>query len=168
MNGSLWIASVAMGNRLVPVTEESTYSTPFATLLHFRKETEAYQPRVLLVAPMSGHFATLLRATVKTMLVDHDVYITDWHNIRDVPLSQGRFDFGGFVDHVIKFLQVMARISCHCGLPALCSRPCCRRADGARRRRGAAAQHDLMAGPVDTRINRQRSMNLPTTADRMV
>ncbi|HUZ91717.1 MAG TPA: polyhydroxyalkanoate depolymerase, partial [Methylocella sp.] len=101
------IDSVALGNRLLPVTEEAVYSTPFATLLRFRKETEALQPRVLLVAPMSGHFATLLRATVKTMLADHDVYITDWHNVRDVPHTEGRFDFSGFVDHVIKFLQVM-------------------------------------------------------------
>jgi poly(3-hydroxybutyrate) depolymerase len=71
------------------VTEEAAYSTPFATLLRFRKDNLAPQPRVLLVAPMSGHFATLLRATVKTMLADHDVYITDWHNIRDVPLTEG-------------------------------------------------------------------------------
>lgn len=54
---------------------------------------ETPQPRVLLVAPMSGHFATLLRATVKTMLADHDVFITDWHNLRDVPQAKGRFDF---------------------------------------------------------------------------
>jgi polyhydroxyalkanoate depolymerase len=73
------------------VTEEAATSTPFATLLHFRKEIETPQPRVLLVAPMSGHFATLLRPTVKTMLVEHDVFITDWHNLRDVPHAQGRF-----------------------------------------------------------------------------
>jgi polyhydroxyalkanoate depolymerase len=78
------------------VTEEAVYSTPFATLLHFKKATGAAQPRVLLVAPMSGHFATLLRPTVKTMLTGHDVYITDWHNIRDVPLAGGRFDFSAF------------------------------------------------------------------------
>jgi polyhydroxyalkanoate depolymerase len=101
------IESVLVGNRLVPVTEEAVYSTPFATLLHFKKATEAPQPRVLVVAPMSGHFATLLRATVETMLTDHDVYITDWHNSRDVPLADGRFDFSAFVDHVVEFLQVM-------------------------------------------------------------
>ena len=60
-------------------------STPFGTLLHFKKDIEQAQPRVLLVAPLSGHFATLLRATVRTMLPEHDVYITDWHNARDVP-----------------------------------------------------------------------------------
>jgi polyhydroxyalkanoate depolymerase len=87
------IESVPVGNRLVPVTEEAVYSTPFATLLHFKKATEAPQPRVLVVAPMSGHFATLLRATVKT--------------IRDVPLAEGCFDFSAFVDHLVEFLQVM-------------------------------------------------------------
>src|SRR5580700_4204461 len=93
------IDSVQAGTQLVPVTEDAVYSTPFATLLRFNKATGAVQPRVLLVAPMSGHFATLLRATVKTMLTGHDVYITDWNNIRDVPLAEGRFDFSAFVDH---------------------------------------------------------------------
>ena len=62
----------------VPVTEEVVMTTPFATLLRFRKEGAPAQPKVLVVAPMSGHFATLLRDTVRTMLADHDVYVTDW------------------------------------------------------------------------------------------
>ena len=73
------------------MTEEAADDTPFGTLLHFRKDADVVQPRVLLVAPMSGHFATLLRGTVKTMLPDHDVYITDWKNARDIPLSDGAF-----------------------------------------------------------------------------
>ena len=64
--------------------EEAAHVTPFGTLLHFKKDIDAEQPRVLLVAPLSGHFATLLRGTVRTMLPEHDVYITDWHNMRDV------------------------------------------------------------------------------------
>jgi poly(3-hydroxybutyrate) depolymerase len=148
------IESVAIGNRLPPVTEEATYSTPFATLLRFRKETEASQPRVLVVAPMSGHFATLLRATVKTMLVDHDVYITDWHNVRDVPLTEGRFDFDGFVDHVIKFLQVMGPGS---HVVAVCQ-PCVPvlAAAALMAQDGDEAQPrsmTLMAGPIDTRVS---------------
>ena len=63
------------------------------------------QPRVLLVAPMSGHFATLLRSTVQVMLPEHDLYITDWKNARDVPLSEGRFGLDEFVDHIIRFLR---------------------------------------------------------------
>jgi poly(3-hydroxybutyrate) depolymerase len=148
------IESVTVGNRLLPVTEEATYSTPFATLLRFRKETGASQPRVLVVAPMSGHFATLLRATVKTMLVDHDVYITDWHNVRDVPLTEGRFDFGGFVDHVIKFLQVMGPGS---HVVAVCQ-PCVPvlAAAALMAQDGDEAQPrsmTLMAGPIDTRVS---------------
>ena len=148
------IETAAVGDRLVPVTEEAVYSTPFATLLHFKKATEAPQPRVLVVAPMSGHFATLLRATVKTMLADHDVYITDWHNVRDVPLGKGRFDFGAFVDHVVEFLQVMGAGS---HVVAVCQ-PCVPvlAAAALMAEDGDEAQPrsmTLMAGPVDTRIN---------------
>lgn len=148
------IESVPVGNRLVPVTEEAVYSTPFATLLHFKKAPEAPQPRVLVVAPMSGHFATLLRATVKTMLTDHDVYITDWHNIRDVPLAEGRFDFSAFVDHLIEFLQVMGAGS---HVVAVCQ-PCVPvlAAIALMAEDGDEAQPrsmTLMAGPIDTRIN---------------
>jgi len=71
---------VLVGNQELKVTEEVVYATPFGSLLRFKKENSPEQPRMLLVAPMSGHFATLLRGTVKTLLQDHDVYITDWHN----------------------------------------------------------------------------------------
>ena len=82
---SFGITSVNVGNREVAVQEEAAVRTAFGTLLHFKKDLAAAQPRVLLMAPLSGHFATLLRATVRTMLPDHDVFITDWHNARDVP-----------------------------------------------------------------------------------
>jgi poly(3-hydroxybutyrate) depolymerase len=148
------IESVPDGNCLVPVTEEAVYSTPFATLLHFKKATGAAQPRVLLVAPMSGHFATLLRPTVKTMLTGHDVYITDWHNIRDVPLAGGRFDFSAFVDHLVEFLRVMEAGS---HVVAVCQ-PCVPvlAAAALMAEDGDAAQPrsmTLMAGPIDTRIS---------------
>ena len=83
------IGPVRVGNRLVEVEQEVVASTPFASLLHFRKDVDIRLPRVLVVAPMSGHFATLLRNTVQVLLQDHDVYITDWHNARDVPLAPG-------------------------------------------------------------------------------
>jgi len=148
------IESVIVDNCVCPVTEEAAYSTPFGTLLHFRKATDDSRPRVLLVAPMSGHFATLLRATVKTMLPDHDVYITDWHNARDVPLGEGRFDFGDFAHHVIKFLQVMGPGS---HVVAVCQ-PCVPVLAAAAL---MAEDHDeaqprsmtLMAGPIDARIS---------------
>ncbi|MEC3911691.1 polyhydroxyalkanoate depolymerase [Sphingobium sp. CR2-8] len=100
------IDSVTSGNAQVPVREEVALDLPFGDLLHFVKdEVEAAQPKVLVVAPMSGHFSTLLRSTVATLLRDHDVYITDWKNARDVPLEAGRFGFDDYVDYVIRFLQ---------------------------------------------------------------
>ena len=78
--------------------EVQLHRTPFCTLLHLEKDAEVVQPRVLLVAPMSGHFATLLRGTAETLLADHDVYVTDWHNARDVGVRDGRFDFDDFID----------------------------------------------------------------------
>src|SRR5271166_5250629 len=95
------ISSVAVGNREVGVREEAAATTPFATLLHFKKDIAAAQPRVLLVAPLSGHFSTLLRATVRTLLSDHDMFITDWHNARDVPRSKGVFGFDDYIQHLV-------------------------------------------------------------------
>ena len=85
------VDGVTVGNREIAVHEHAALTTPFGTLLHFKKDVDTPQPRVLLVAPLSGHFSTLLRGTVRTMLPEHDVYITDWHNVRDVPLVHGRF-----------------------------------------------------------------------------
>jgi polyhydroxyalkanoate depolymerase len=102
-----WIDVAMVGNKEVPVREEAFLVTPFATLLHFKKDIEQAQLRVLLVAPLSGHFATLLRSTVRTMLPEHDVYITDWHNVRDVAAADGRFGFDEYVEHVIRFLEAL-------------------------------------------------------------
>ena len=100
------IAAVQSGNAQVAVREEIALDMPFGNLLHFVKDdVEAPQPKVLVVAPMSGHFATLLRSTVATLLQDHDVYITDWKNARDVPVEAGRFGFDEYVDYVIHFFQ---------------------------------------------------------------
>src|ERR1700692_903366 len=101
------IDSVMVGNRAVEVKEEAAPETPFATLLHFKKDIATPQPRILLVAPLSGHFATLLRATVRTMLPEHDVYITDWHNARDIATSKGRFGFDDYIAHLIEFLEAI-------------------------------------------------------------
>lgn len=98
------IESVVSGNAQVTVREEIALDRPFGNLLHFVKDdVEAAQPKVLVVAPMSGHFATLLRNTIDTLLRDHDVYITDWKNARDVPRSAGDFGFDDYVDYLIDF-----------------------------------------------------------------
>jgi poly(3-hydroxybutyrate) depolymerase len=148
------IDTVRVGNQEVAVTEEPVQIRPFGTLLRFKKDIQAEQTKVLLVAPMSGHFATLLRGTVKTMLPDHDVYITDWHNARDVPLSAGDFDFDDFIDHVIAFLEHLgpgAHVVAVCQ-PAVAVLA----AVALMAASGSPAQPrsmTLMAGPIDTRIN---------------
>ncbi|MBB3285281.1 MULTISPECIES: polyhydroxyalkanoate depolymerase [unclassified Rhizobium] len=99
------ITSVTIGNREVPITLETALDLPFGKLLHFSADVDTRRPRVLVVAPLSGHFSTLLRGTVQTLLRDHDVYITDWTNARDVPLSAGRFGMDDYVDYIIRFLE---------------------------------------------------------------
>ncbi|MGA2818710.1 MAG: polyhydroxyalkanoate depolymerase [Xanthobacteraceae bacterium] len=160
------ITSVHVGNREVEVHEEAAARTPFGTLLHFKKDIAAAQPRVLLVAPLSGHFATLLRATVRTMLPEHDVFITDWHNARDVPLIAGRFGVDEYVDHLIKFLEVMGKGS---HVLAVCQ-PCVAVLSAV----AVMAQTDnpaqprsmtLMAGPIDTRVNPTKVNELANKRD---
>lgn len=99
------ITSVRVGNRDVPVTEEVVLSLPFGDLLRFKKDIETPQPKVLVIAPLSGHFATLLAKTCMTLLRDHDVYITDWANARDVPLAAGTFGVDDYCEYVISFLE---------------------------------------------------------------
>ncbi len=101
------ITSVRVDNRDVPVTEEVVLDLPFGKLLRFKRDMDTPQPKVLITAPLSGHFATLLAGTVRTMLRDHDVYITDWTNARDVPRSAGAFGVDDYVDYVIRFLETM-------------------------------------------------------------
>ncbi|MGE0600827.1 MAG: polyhydroxyalkanoate depolymerase [Dehalococcoidia bacterium] len=161
---SFGIESVRMGECEVGVTEEDTVVTPFCTLRHFRKDADSGQPRVLLVAPLSGHFATLLRETVRTMLPEHDVYITDWHNARDIPVEAGRFGFEDFVDHLIQFLEVLGP-GAH--MVAVCQ-PC----PAALVATAIMAQNEnpatpksltLMAGPVDCRISPTEVNDLATS-----
>ncbi|MFD1508356.1 polyhydroxyalkanoate depolymerase [Lacimonas salitolerans] len=85
---------------------ETVVEKPFGDLLHFNIAGRAEQPRkILLVAPMSGHYATLLRATVKSLIVDNEVYITDWHNARDIPVSAGKFDIEDYTLYLVDFMK---------------------------------------------------------------
>ncbi|MBI2733672.1 MAG: polyhydroxyalkanoate depolymerase [Aquabacterium sp.] len=148
------IASAVCLGREYAITEEKVMSTPFGTLLRFRKEGGPELPRVLLVAPMSGHFATLLRDTVRTLLQDHDVYITDWHNARDVPLRHGPFGLDDYTEHLIRFLDRMGPGS---HLMAICQ-PCVAAlaATSLMAQDAHPAQPrslTLMAGPIDCRVN---------------
>ena len=148
------IGRVMVGNREVEVREEAAHVTPFGTLLHFKKDVATAQPRVMLVAPLSGHFATLLRATVSTMLPEHDVYITDWHNARDIALAHGRFGFDDYIAHLIRFLEVIGPPAhviavCQPCVAALVAAAVMAQDDNPARPRSLT----LMAGPIDTRVN---------------
>ena len=140
--------------REVPVAQEVALDAPFGSLLHFRKESNLHQPRVLILAPMAGHFATLLRHTARTMLDDHDVYITDWKNARDVPLAAGRFGIDDYIDYLIRFFE---RIGPGAHAVAVCQ-PCAAllAAVAVMSEQGHPATPrsiTLMAGPVDTSVN---------------
>ncbi|MGU7783084.1 polyhydroxyalkanoate depolymerase [Burkholderia sp. PU8-34] len=159
------IDAVDVDGETVPVVEETAAATPFGTLLHFRKtQPVARQPRVLVVAPMSGHFATLLRGTVRTMLADHDVYITDWHNPRDIPLRAGRFGFDEYVEHVIDFIR---HIGPDAHVLAICQPTVAALAAVAlMAAAGDPAQPaslTLMAGPIDCRVNPTKVNELATS-----
>jgi polyhydroxyalkanoate depolymerase len=157
------IEDVLVEGRLVPVTEVPEHKLPFGTLLHFKKETNVAQPRVLLVAPMAGHFPTLLRHTVKTLLQDHDVYITDWTNAREVPREAGRFGFDDYVGYMINFIRYLGPGAHVVGV----CQPCAALLAAV----SVMAQEDdpcqprsmtLMAGPVDTRVNPTKVNELAT------
>jgi poly(3-hydroxybutyrate) depolymerase len=150
------ISSVRVGEKDRAVTEESVMTLPFGTLLHFKKDATdlPYQPPVLLVAPLSGHFATLLRETVRTLLQDHDVFITDWHNARDVALRHGAFGLDDYIDHMIRFVEAIGPGThvvavCQPCVAALAATAIMAEDDNPAQPRSLT----LMAGPVDCRVN---------------
>jgi polyhydroxyalkanoate depolymerase len=158
------IDHATVGGAEVAVREEVVRERPFGSLLRFRKDACTAQPRVLLVAPLSGHFATLLRGTVRTLLPEHDVYITDWHNPRDVPLSAGRFGFDEYVLQLIDFLEAVGP-GAH--LIAVCQPTVAALAAVALmaedKHAATPLSMTLMAGPIDTRVNPTRVNELATS-----
>ncbi|MET0546635.1 MAG: polyhydroxyalkanoate depolymerase [Caulobacterales bacterium] len=154
--------TVDIGKQTYAIEEEAAFDTPFGTLLHFKKDgfSEA-QPKVLVVAPLSGHFATLLRGTVEVLLPENDVYITDWKNARDIPVAAGRFGFDEYVEHVMRFLEVMGAGSHLLGVCQPCAHALAAVAVMAEDDNKATPRSvTLMAGPVDTRINPSKVNNL--------
>jgi polyhydroxyalkanoate depolymerase len=148
------IEAVTVAGRSVPVIEDVALELPFARLVHFRKEGVTGQPRVLLAAPMAGHFPTLLRHTAQTLLADHDVYITDWKSGRDVPLTEGRFGTDEYIDHLMAFFGhigpgVHGMAVCQ-PCPAMLAATSLMAEDA---NPATPASLTLMAGPVDTSIN---------------
>jgi poly(3-hydroxybutyrate) depolymerase len=143
---------VVVEGRTVPVTEEIIMRKPFGQLKRFRRKGISGQPKLLIVAPMSGHYATLLRGTVARMMQSCDVYITDWRDARQVPLDQGHFDLDDYVDYLIAFLEKIGPGThmlavCQPSVPAYAAaavmsadnNPC------------RPATLTMMGGPIDTR-----------------
>jgi len=147
--------------RMTPVVEEVVLKKPFCELLHFRRQGAAVEkrndPKVLIVAPLSGHFATLLRGTVEAMLPEHDVYITDWIDARMVPINEGLFDLDDYIDYVIEFIHFLSQDGervpvmavCQPSVPALAATALMSE-DGDPMR---PASLTLLGGPIDTRLS---------------
>jgi poly(3-hydroxybutyrate) depolymerase len=158
------IESVQVAGRRVAVHEEVVSGSPFGSLLRFAKTPHIDQPRVLLLAPLSGHFSTLLRETVRTMLPDHEVFISDWHNCRDVPLSEGEFGVDEYVQHVIDFLRAMGPgghlvAVCQPVVQALAATAVMAAAEDPCQ----PSSLTLMAGPIDARMNPTAVNDLATS-----
>ena len=148
----------------VAVAEEIVWSRPFCNLLHFKRDLPAGRRpdrKLLIVAPMSGHYATLLRGTVESMLPHAEVYITDWVDARTVPLGLGRFDLDDYIDYVIDMLHALGPDThvmavCQPSVPVLAAVAVMEDRDDP----FAPATMTLMGGPIDTRINPTAVNNL--------
>jgi poly(3-hydroxybutyrate) depolymerase len=139
----------------VPVREEIVWERPFCSLLHFVRDglkLRAPQPRLLIVAPMSGHYATLLRGTVEAFLPTHEVYITDWVDARTVSLATGRFDLDDYIDYLRQMLAVLGPGAhtigvCQPAVPLIAAIALMEAEDHP----DIPASMTLMGGPIDTR-----------------
>jgi poly(3-hydroxybutyrate) depolymerase len=143
-----------IGGTTVAVNEEILLRKPFCDLIHFHRDTPRRDPKVLVVAPMSGHFATLLRGTVEALLPEHDVHVTDWIDAREVPLSDGNFDLDDYVDYIADFCRYLGPdvhviAVCQPSVPALAAAALMAEAKDPRQPRSLT----LMGGPIDTRVS---------------
>ena len=138
----------------VAISEEVVAEHPFCRLLHFRKHAALDQPKLLVVAPLSGHFATLLRGTIATALVDHDIYLTDWVNARNVALRHGRFGLDDMIDLIVDFIRLLGpgghiMAVCQPAVPVLAAVSLMAAADDPCQPRSMV----LMGGPIDPDAN---------------
>jgi poly(3-hydroxybutyrate) depolymerase len=153
------VEEAVVGGQTVPIELETLWEQPFCKLLHFRKtgsdgRLRRREQKLLIVAPMSGHHATLLRGTVRDMLPHFDVYITDWVDARDVPVSAGGFDLDDYIDYVIQMLEAVGERAnvmavCQPSVPVLAAVAVMSR----RKHPAAPTAMILMGGPIDTRRN---------------
>lgn len=151
------IDSTVVEGRTVPVVEEIVWARPFCNLVHFERDLPAGTkagPKLLIVAPMSGHYATLLRGTVQSMLPHADVYITDWVDARMVPVADGRFDLDDYIDYIIRMFHHLGPGThvmgvCQPSVPVLAAVALMEAAGDP----FSPATMTLIGGPVDTRRN---------------
>lgn len=150
--------------KTVPVREVAVLEKDFCTLKHFRREGVRGDRRLLVVAPLSGHFATLLRGTVEALLPDHEVYITDWTDGRRVPLADGPFGLDDYIDYVIEFLRHLGPGAnvvavCQPAVPVMAAASILAELGDPARPNAMV----LMGGPIDTRINPTEVNRLATS-----
>ena len=136
----------------VAVNEEILLTKLFCRLIHFRRDTTKRHPKVLVVAPMSGHFATLLRGTVEALLPDHDVHVTDWSDAKEVPIADGTFDLDDYIDSVMEFCRYLGPdvhviAVCQPSVPVMAAAALMAEAKDQRQPKSLT----LMGGPIDTR-----------------
>ena len=164
------IDTTTVGGERVPVHVTTVWERPFCRLLHFERAFQRAprrpQPKLLLVAPMSGHYATLLRGTVEAFLPNHDVYITDWRNAQSVPLAEGRFDLDDYIDYIMSMLHLLGGDAhviavCQPSVPVMAA-VAVMEADNDPY---APRSMILMGGPIDTRINPTAVNRMATTRD---
>jgi poly(3-hydroxybutyrate) depolymerase len=147
--------STTINKKKVKISQNIVFRKPYCNLLHFKRgKPQAGQKKVLLIAPLSGHFATLLRSTAKEFLPDHETYITDWRNARDVPLSAGSFSFDDYVTYLIEFITFLGPDThiiavCQPCVPAMVALAVMHQDND----RNLPKSLTLMGGPVDVRIN---------------
>ena len=146
------LKTTLVDNEDVEVNEEILLRKPFCDLLHFHRDTTRRDPKVLVVAPMSGHFATLLRGTVEALLPEHDVFVTDWTDAREVPLTDGNFDLDDYIDYVIAFCRYLGPdvhviAVCQPSVPVMTAAALMAEARDPRQPKSLT----LMGGPIDTR-----------------
>ena len=148
------LKTTQVGNETVVVNQEILLRKPFCQLLHFHRDTPQRHPKVLVVAPMSGHFATLLRGTVEALLPEHDVHITDWTDAREVPIDKGNFDLDDYVDYIVEFCRYLGPdvhviAVCQPSVPVMAAAALMAEAKDPRQPKSIT----LMGGPIDTRLS---------------
>jgi len=158
---SFGLETTLIDGKKVKITEEVVLQKPFCELRHFKRDTTQNAPKILVVAPLSGHYATLLRGTVETLLPDNDVYITDWTNSRDVSTSDGTFDLDDYIEYVMLFLRELGPNThiiavCQPSVPVLAAVSLMSQDDD----QCVPASMTLMGGPIDTRKNPTEVNNL--------